>query len=117
MSEDMSSEKEKDIISKTLRIVLVISIVVNLVLVIIGVIAANSADTKYKQGFYDGQSQTYKWMQDWGYGKFIHRDGSADFQFKDKEKVIYIYNRTKFPDERKYPTGRPPATGEAFAPH
>ena len=112
-----SETKPKDSTTKALKIAFGVSVALNLVLVLVGVLAANHAEFKFNQGFYEGQAQVYTWMEDWGYGKFIHRDGSGDFQFKDREKTIYIYNRNKFPDERKYPTGEPPTTRETFASH
>lgn len=85
-----------------------ISLLVNFALVIVCLVFANHATSQYNQGSYDGQARTYKEFENLGYGLLTFRKDCLEFKLADKEKTIYIYNRNYYPNQRDYPTGKPP---------
>jgi len=106
---ELTPEEKKALkVKSATKICFFISLLANVVFVLIGCIAANMMEVRFNEGFYQGQAKVYQRMEQWGYGKFVKHDGSADFQFKEDDRTIYVYDRNQFPNVRTHPDGRPP---------
>ncbi len=112
-STDMPSHSKKDY---NLRRAFWLSMFINLALVATILIGSGNNTKSYNRGYYAGQTDLCRWLQDWKYGKLVFLEGMAVFTFDGKTSSIYFYNRNKYPDTTKYPSGREPTSDQPAAP-